>query len=120
MSAVTRLGSNLKLTIDAARRAEVRSLFVDVFGAAPSQPAGDLEVYRLAGGANVGVYFVDAGEALSELDQRKGAWLELAVDDAAAVAGKLRELGVAQIEYVDTAHDYFQIPGGPVFRLAGR
>lgn len=116
---MTRFGTNMKLTIATQWRPRVRALFVDVLGASALQPTEDLEVYRLDDGGNVGVYYVDASEALSPEDQQKGAWLEFRVDDPDVTNRKVRASGVAQIEHPhDREHAYFQVPGGPVFRLA--
>jgi hypothetical protein len=111
-------GTNLKLTIDKDRRSEVRALFVDVLGATAVQPTPALEAYKLADGGSVGVFYVDAKEALSSEDQMKGAWLEFRVDDPESLDAKLKSRGVTRIDYQDKSHAYYQVPGGPVFRLA--
>jgi hypothetical protein len=111
-------GTNLKLTIARAHQPRVRDLFVEVLGATARQPMPGLEAYILADGGSVGVFYVEASEALDEEHQSKGSWLEFRVEDAAGIAAKLAESGVKRIAYQDTTHAYFQIPGGPVFRLA--
>jgi hypothetical protein len=115
---MTRFGTNIKLTIAADRRPRVRALFVDLFGATASSPRDALEVYTLADGGNVGVCYVDASETLSSEDQPKGAWLEFRVAEPAAVAARLLDAGIERLDYSDHDHDYFKIPGGPIFRLA--
>jgi hypothetical protein len=115
---MARFGTNLKLTIAAEWRPRVHALFVDVLGASASEPTADLEIYHLEDG-NVGVYYVGPDETLAPGDQRKGVWLEFRTEDPDAAAERLAAHGVARIDYHDRAHAYFQVPGGPVFRLAG-
>ena len=117
---MSRLGSNVKLTIDKSHREPVRALFRDALGSKVLTPTPELEVYELEAAARVGVFYVPAGEALPPSEQQKGAWLEFVVDDEPAVREKLSALGVARVEYSDKAHAYYQVPGGPVFRLASR
>jgi hypothetical protein len=115
---MSQLGTNLKLTIAADNRPRTHALFVDVLGATALQPNPNLEVYRLADGGNIGVFYVAPSEALGAEDQKKGAWLEFAVADPAETGRELEATGVTRIEYFDKSHAYFQMPGGPVFRLA--
>ena len=92
-------GTNLKLTIDKQHRPRVHSLFVEVLGATPKQPMPQLEQYLLADGGSVGAFYVEGSEALSDADQRKGAWLEFRVDDPDRVAAKIEGLGIERLEY---------------------
>jgi hypothetical protein len=107
----------MKITIAEEHRANVRKLFVDVLGASVKQPMPALDAYALEDGF-VGVEFVPTASALSTEDHRKGTWLEFLVSNPSATARQLDAAGVSRIEYADPAHAYFQIPGGPVFRLA--
>jgi len=115
---MARFGMNLKLTIEESHRPRVRALFVDILGARAVAPTPRLEAYKTEDGGSVGVFYVPATEALSTEDQRKGAWLEFRVDDPDAVASRIVASGVAPVAYEDKSHHYFQVPGGPVFRLA--
>lgn len=85
---------------------------------ARSWPAPDFDLYATDDGGRVGIKFVDGSDALDEAGQAKGAWLELVVGDVGRCAERLLELGARPVDYVDKSHAYFQIPGGPVFRLA--
>lgn len=114
---MARFGTNLKIMIAAEHRPAVRGIFVDVLEASASQPNDGLEVYRMSDGSNVGVFYVPAGEALDAASHRKATWLEFLVEDPDAVAGKLQSRA-SRIDYTDKTHAYFQLPGGPVFRLA--
>lgn len=115
---MARFGMNLKLTIAENHRPRVHALFVDALGTGAVQPAPHLEAYKTEDGGSVGVFFVPAKEALSDEDQKKGAWLEFRVADPEATAKRVEEQGIARIDYQDKAHRYYQVPGGPVFRLA--
>jgi hypothetical protein len=115
---MARFGTNLKLLISTEHRARVHALFVDVLGAHRVQPMPDLDAFKLEDGGSVGVFYVPAGEALSAEDQRKGSWLEFRVEDPDAAAARLEAGGVERVPYQDKTHAYFQVPGGPVFRLA--
>jgi hypothetical protein len=116
---MARFGTNTKFTIASEKRPEVHAVFVQALQASPIQPGPDLEVYRLEDGANVGVYYVPTQDALDAEAQRKGAWLEFLVSDPDGTGKRLDSLGVARVEYHDREHAYYQLPGGPVFRLAG-
>ncbi|MBX3188525.1 MAG: hypothetical protein KF819_16030 [Labilithrix sp.] len=110
-------GKNIRIAVDKAYRGRVRQLFTEVFGCALKTPRDDLDVFVFAGGENFGAYLVDAEHALAEADQKKAAWLELAVEDPAATEQKLAALGITPFDYADKSHSYFCPPWGPVFRL---
>ena len=115
---MARFGTNLKLIIAAEHRPRVHALFVDVLGATAVAPRPDLEQYKTEDGGSVGVFYVPAAEALYGDEQRKGTWLEFRVEDPEATGRRLEAAGVERIAYEDRTHAYFQVPGGPVFRLA--
>ena len=110
-------GQNQKWIVKPGHRDAMRALFLKGFDAALSTPSEGLDLFKLSDGLSVGVFYED--DALDEAQARKGAWLEFAVDDAAAGAELLEKLGVARVAFSDTSHAYFQAPGGPVFRIAG-
>ncbi|HZO15051.1 MAG TPA: hypothetical protein VFB62_17365 [Polyangiaceae bacterium] len=115
---MARFGTNLKLTVASNHRPRVRSVFTDVLSASVSHTTDELEIYTLEDGGNVGVYYVDEAQALDPEEQPKGAWLEFLVADPRDTAKQLLAAGVARVDHPDKKHDYFQLPGGPVFRLA--
>jgi catechol 2,3-dioxygenase-like lactoylglutathione lyase family enzyme len=117
---MTQLGRNVKLTVDADRRGEVRSMYQDVFGCERLEPTPSLDVFRFEEGGQVGVYYASNGDAPSPTDGEKGIWLEYVVEDAARAAKQLEALGLEQVGYHDKAHVYFRAPGGHVFRIASR
>ena len=112
----TRLGRNQKWIVNPKYRPQMHELFCEVLGADPTEAAPGVEVYRLGNGEQIGVFYQD--DALDEAAQRRGAWLELLVDDPVVTAGQLDGLGLQRIDYFDKEHVYFQAPGGPIFRLA--
>jgi hypothetical protein len=112
------LGLNLKLTIAEEHRPRVHALFVDAIGTHAVQPMPHLEAYKTEDGGSVGVFYVPAKEALGDEDQKKGAWLEFRVADLEATVKRIEGQGIARIDYQDKTHHYYQVPGGPVFRLA--
>jgi hypothetical protein len=112
---MTKYGKNQKWNVCSQTRAMLRGVFAEL-GVVPSSPSPKLDLYALADGACLGVF-----EDESPLDPeraRKGAWLELAVDDPDATATALEKAGASRIEYFDKEHHYFQVGASPVFRLA--
>jgi hypothetical protein len=81
-------------------------------------PRPDLDLYEFAGGEVLGLFFVDAADALSEADYLKATWLEIKVDDPERWKTRLQAFGVEKVEFPDPTRFYFQAPGGAVFRLA--
>ena len=117
---MTRLGDNIRLTVSHEHRGALRQLFSEGLGCEIFQPPGaaDLEIYRLAGGGGVGVYYVEPEGALAPADLRRAAWLEFRVEDPEATAAALAKLGLQPFDYEDRSHRYYAAPGGQVFRLA--
>jgi hypothetical protein len=118
---MTTFGHNMKLTAARRHRDDLHKALVDGLGATPVPVPGneDFAAWRLADDFNLGVYFVDEGEALDDDAQLLGPWLELCVDEVEAAHQRLGDLGVAHVPYArDPEHRYFRLPGGPVFRVA--
>jgi hypothetical protein len=109
------LGRNSKWTVKPEHRETIRRLFEQGLGVHYVSPVPAVDQFKLGAGS-IGVEYDDA--ALSAEDARKGAWLELLVDDPEQAAAGLEAAGAERIAYHDKAHAYFQAPGGPVFRLA--
>lgn len=115
---MAKLGANLRCVVVDSARDSVRTLFTDVFGATVSHPTASMDVFSL-GGSNIGFDFVPAGKALSETQHREmGIWIEVAVEDVADTEVRLGARGITRLEVSEQDHTYFQIPDGPVFRLA--
>ncbi|MDQ6932880.1 MAG: hypothetical protein M3160_06860 [Candidatus Eremiobacteraeota bacterium] len=73
-------------------------------------------------GSRMSVEFTDdaPGQRPGVLDDAhasRGAWLELRTSDVLAVQQKLREAGVPSFSHPGSAHVYFSVPGGQVFRV---
>lgn len=113
----TAMGLNVKITVSRAHRPAWRALF-EALGASSIESPPDAEIATLGDGGHVGAFFVDAADALPEKLAVRAPWLELRVDDPAAVARALDALAMPRVEYHDQAHAYFAAPGGFVFRLA--
>lgn len=115
---MAKLGANLRCVVVDSARDNVRSLFTEIFGATVSHPTDAMDVFSF-GGSNIGFDFVAAGKALSETQHREmGIWIEVVVEDAAETKARLDRRGMAPLEVSEQDHAYFQIPEGPVFRLA--
>ncbi len=115
---MAKLGPNLRCVVEASNRDAIRSLFGEVFGADVSHPTETMDVLSF-GDSNIGFEFVAAGKALSEDDQReRGVWIEIIVDDVKATCAQIEGRGLKRLEYRDQDHAYYQLPGGPVFRIA--
>ncbi len=115
---MARLGSNVKLTLDAAGAAVAQKTFAGALGATRVDPMPNLAVYRFTDGGNVGVYTVADGEALTEKQQRLGAWLEFAVADVDAARAACEAAGCVPFTYGEGTLTYLRGPGGLCFRLA--
>jgi len=114
---MTKLGGNVRITIDRKLRSDLRAVMEGVLRCEQSSPRPDIDVYRLGTGS-LGAYLVDTAEALPAAELQKAPWLEFIVEDLAATEQGLARLGMAPIDYHDKAHNYYQAPGGIVFRLA--
>lgn len=115
---MAKLGANLRCVLVDSARDTVRSLFTDLFGATVSNPTESMDVFSF-GGSNIGFEFVSVGKALTETQHRDmGIWIEVEVEDVAAMETRLNARGMVRLEVSEQDHAYFQIPEGPVFRLA--
>ena len=112
------IGLNHKVHVANGLRSETRALYEGVLGASMKSPAPNIEIFTFADGANIGVFYVDAKEALSMTDALRGLWLEIEVDDPVATSNALAALGMRPFEYADKEHEYFQALGGQPFRVA--
>lgn len=114
---MSKLGPNVKSHVTKSQRAALHQVMT-ALGAAPAGSTDRFEKFDL-GGTSIGFEIVDDARAWSTEEARaKGTWLEIVVADPAATRDKLAELGVTPFEFVDPSHDYFQLPGGQVFRTA--
>lgn len=113
-------GRNLKITIDVARRDEVRRFFEEGLGCARRSPDASLDLFTFDDGCTAGAFYVPASEALPHEAYERAPWLEFLVDDVSAMEAKLGALGAERVAFQDTTHPYLRVPGGPVFRLAKR
>lgn len=114
------LGRNVKLHLAERDRARFNRVMTEVFGATLLSPSDHLDVYRLEG-TGIGVEIVADDAAASPRDARTlGTWLEIVVDDPALTKASLAAHEIHPFPYADTMHDYFQLPGGQAFRIAGR
>lgn len=115
---MAKLGANLRCVVVDSARENIRSLFTELFGATVSNPTESMDVFSF-GGSNIGFDFVAAGNALSETQHRDmGIWIEVEVEDAADTETRLNARGMVRLKVSEQDHAYFQIPEGPVFRLA--
>lgn len=113
------LGNHLKMNLPAPLRARAREFYAGLLECkVVASPRPDLDLYEFAGGEVLGLFFVDAADALSETDCLKATWLEIKVDDPARWKARLQAFGVREVEFPDPTRFYFQAPGGAVFRLA--
>ena len=114
---MTTFGYNLKLSVDASHRAHVRAFFAEALQSKQTSPGESFDVFVLADGFNIGVFYVPADKALTTEQYERSAWLEFAVGDPAAVTAALRAHNVERVPHADGSHEYYRVPGGPVFRL---
>jgi hypothetical protein len=115
---MARLGPNIRSVAPVSMRKRVRSFWTDVFKCDHISPRDDLDVFLFADGSRIGVFFVADDEALTNERHRvAGTWIEVLVDDAASTRAALTKQGLEPMQYFDKEHQYFQAPGGQVFRL---
>lgn len=117
---MSNLGNHVKLNVPKRLHAETRAFYLDALECELLEsPYEDLELYRFENGGVIGVFFCwDEAETLSPQEQFKSAWLEIKSAEPERLKHKLIELGLQEIDYVDTSRFYFHAPGGQVFRLA--
>lgn len=117
---MARFGNHLKMHLPHAERDRAREFYAEMLGCKPlpQPPFPDLDLYEFEDGTVVGLFFVDAGEVLSEKESLKGPWLEIKVNDPAALRVRLEGFGVKAVDFADPTRFYFQAPGGQVYRLA--
>ena len=108
----------MKLTVHPRHRERLHAALIEVLGCRSELENEGFTPYLFDDGFRLGVYFSE--ESLDDDSQRLGAWLELLVDDASETGRKLEALGVGRVEYGDVDHRYYQLPGGPVFRVGKR
>jgi hypothetical protein len=106
---MVQIGNHLKMNVAHSLRARTREFY-----------AGLLQCKPLASPRVLGLFFVDAAQALSGADCLKATWLELKVADPIAWKARLTAFGVGEVEFSDPTRFFFQAPGGQVFRLAPR
>lgn len=111
------MGLNVKITAAHAHRARWRALF-GALGVTKIEAPPNAEIACLDDGGHVGVFFVDAGDALPDELAARAPWLELRVGDVDVAIRALDALDTPRLDYTDKTHVYFRAPGGVVFRLA--
>ena len=116
--AVSQIGLNHHLSVADALRQQTRALYEGVLGASVMSPRPDTEIFKFANGSVLGESYIDPSQALTPEQHLKAIWLEFEVEDEKTTVAKLEALGIWPFEYFDKAHNYFQAPGGQVFRLS--
>ena len=111
-------GKNMKIHVAASRRDEVRAFYVDVLSCAIQSPMDTLDLLQFEDGFNLAVDYVDETSALTSDVWKRAPWIEILVADLDRVKSALAENDFTPFEFSGTEHDYFEGPGGLVFRLA--
>ena len=117
---MTHFGRNVKLSIDEALRDDVRRFYERGLGCARGASGDRFDQFLFDAGESVGVFYVEAAEALPDAAWAFAPWLEYLVDDVPAAEARLLAAGAVRVPFHDTKHPYLRGPGGPVFRLAPR
>lgn len=112
------IGKNMKLCVPRDLRAATHAIYAGVLGATVHTPAADIEVFEFGDGRNLGVFYGDRGDALTDAQHAQAIWLEFEVGDVAATTRALLAAGATRVAFPDDTHPYFAAPGGQVFRLA--
>lgn len=115
------LGTNAHLFARPSRRSDLEQCFATALRCGsvrtvrhPAMPEPML-VVDFSGGGHLSIEFVE--EAPDADQPRLGAWLELRVDDPAAVMRAALEAGLVEVKHA--GHPYYVMaPGGQVFTIA--
>ncbi len=75
----------------------------------------DIYAFKFSNDAWLSVEFAE--DALDDQPARRGAWLELKVDDAEGLQQRLLAAGLQRVVHPYTPFFYIQAPGGQVFRI---
>lgn len=114
---MAKIGLNHHLCVARNLKTETRAVYQHVLGATMRAPRPETEIFTFEDGSGVGVSYIDPAQALTPEQHKNAIWLEFEVDDIAATTIALSALGLRPFDYFDKAHNYFQVPGGQVFRL---
>lgn len=114
---MTTMGKNAKVTIVKKHRSAIERIFLGPLAASRVASDEHKDIYRVGDG-NIGFFFAEEADALTPEQARKGAWLELFVDDPASLREPLGALGAERFDYTDKGNDYYALPGGQVVRLS--
>jgi hypothetical protein len=115
------LSNNVHIFARPILREKLISFFATILGCEPlvSSDAPNLPVpviaFRFPNGGSLSIEFTD--EALDEKQARRGAWLEVKVDNPSELKKKISEVGGSEVKYFGNDHFYFAAPGGQVLRL---
>jgi len=120
---VTALGDNVHIFARPHRRQELTWLFETVLECGPvatiDHPgmAESMLLVRFPGGGSLSIEFIE--DAPDEDRPRLGAWLELRVEDPAAVMRSVLDAGLTEVTHPGHPY-YFLAPGGQVFTIVPR
>jgi hypothetical protein len=115
------LGNRAHLQVRPEFKEAFTRCFVDVLGCgAPATltVAGWPEpilAYTFPNGGSISVEFAE--HALDSDAARRGAWLEIRVDDVKAVVNKVVHAGLERVKHPATPTFYFVVPGGQVIGI---
>ena len=111
------IGNHAKFTARPADRARIRDFYQNVLGCNITRRSNEMDFFRL--GDDFFFAAIYDGKVLPDDEAVKSVWLELKSSDPAALARRIREFGVTELDTWEKDRLYFQAPGGQVFRVAG-
>jgi hypothetical protein len=121
------LGARVHLFVRPEVRGAFTSLFRDTLGCEIAERDFGLQhpvlLVSFRDGSRFSAEFTDLapesphGDAVSDDQSFRGAWLEFRTTDLAGDQQKLRSAGVPEFRHGGSTHAYFVAPGGQVFRL---
>jgi hypothetical protein len=115
------LSNSMHLYVRPDKKASALEFFTSVLALETAESAlaiGAAEpiyAFKFSNGASLSVEFTE--DALDDQQAKRGAWLELQVDDAAGLQQKVQAFGLIRVIHPFTPFFYFQAPGGQVFRI---
>ena len=112
------LGNHFSVLVSRHARDGIRTFYCDVLGGEITKAQAERDFIRLGDDFLVFQY-ADVPDEDASVRRAGAPWLEIASDDVAQTARRIRDSGLVRELDVPDRHFYFQLPGGQCMRLVG-